>query len=170
MHGSRRCTDAHGNDPELSVDAVPTRQHRMRQGQQLATGMGRASPLAQVDQRIGRLLDAQPLGQRGRQQQAALAMAWVSSKQMSSWSRVWEDPIENVPSWLGDTAAVAGAILPGQRAFLGIRTGIVRLPQRWIQAKTITHVQGVTNAAPEVVPQQDKNERWRLRRTFHPHP
>ena len=24
-------------------------------------------------------------------------MAWVSSKQVSSWSRVWEDPIENVP-------------------------------------------------------------------------
>jgi hypothetical protein len=29
-----------------------------------------ASPLAQVDQRIGGLLDAQPLGQGGRQQQA----------------------------------------------------------------------------------------------------
>jgi hypothetical protein len=28
----------------------------------------------------------------------ALATAWVSSKQMSSWSRVWEDVIENLPS------------------------------------------------------------------------
>jgi hypothetical protein len=28
----------------------------------------------------------------------ALATAWVSSKQMSSWSRVWEDPIEKAPS------------------------------------------------------------------------
>jgi hypothetical protein len=51
------------------VDAAPTRQHRMDQGQQLAAGPVRASPLAQVDQRIGGLLDAQPLGQGGRQQQ-----------------------------------------------------------------------------------------------------
>jgi hypothetical protein len=59
--------------------------------------VGRTRPLAQVDQLVGGLLDAQPLGQRGRQQQAALAMAWVSSKQVSSWSRVWEDAIEKVP-------------------------------------------------------------------------
>jgi hypothetical protein len=51
------------------VDAVPTRDHGVDQGQQLAPRMGGASPLAQVDQRIGGLLDAQPLGQRGRQQQ-----------------------------------------------------------------------------------------------------
>jgi hypothetical protein len=31
----------------------------------------------------------------------ALATAWVSSKQLSSWSRVWEDPIENLPFWSG---------------------------------------------------------------------
>ena len=80
------------------VDAVPTRQHRVDQGQQLAPRMGCASPLAQVDHLIGGLLDAQPLGQRGRQQQAAMATAWVSSTQMSSWSRVWEDPIEKAPS------------------------------------------------------------------------
>jgi hypothetical protein len=29
---------------------------------------------------------------------SASSMAWVSSKQMSSWARVWEDPIEKVPS------------------------------------------------------------------------
>jgi hypothetical protein len=28
----------------------------------------------------------------------ALATAWVSSKQVSSWSRVWEDAFESVPS------------------------------------------------------------------------
>jgi hypothetical protein len=39
------------------------------QGQQLAPGPVRAGPLAQVDQRIGGVLDAEPLGQRGRQQQ-----------------------------------------------------------------------------------------------------
>jgi hypothetical protein len=34
--------------------------------------MGRASPLAQIDERIGGLLNAQPLGQGGRQQQAGV--------------------------------------------------------------------------------------------------
>jgi hypothetical protein len=48
------------------VDAVPTRQHRVDQGQQLAAGPVRAGPLTQVDQRIGGLLDAQPLRQGGR--------------------------------------------------------------------------------------------------------
>jgi hypothetical protein len=80
------------------VDAVGTRQHRLDQGQQLAPRMGGASPLAQVDQRIGGLLDAQPLGQRGGSSGPALAIAWVSSKRVSSWSRVWEDAIENLPS------------------------------------------------------------------------
>jgi hypothetical protein len=41
----------------------------------------RASPLAQVDQRIGGLLDAEPLGQGGRQQQAGVGhgMGWGQS-------------------------------------------------------------------------------------------
>jgi hypothetical protein len=38
------------------------------QGQQLAARVGRAGPLAQVDQRIGGLLEPEPLGQRGSQQ------------------------------------------------------------------------------------------------------
>jgi hypothetical protein len=46
---------------------------------------------------------------------------------------VWEDCIEKVPSWCGNTAAVAGAILPGQRAFLIIRTSIIPLLERWTQ-------------------------------------
>jgi hypothetical protein len=49
------------------VDAVPTRQHRMDQGQQLTAGPVRASPLAKVDQLVGGLLDAEPLGQGSRQ-------------------------------------------------------------------------------------------------------
>jgi hypothetical protein len=44
----------------------PTRQHRTQQGQQLAAGPVRASPLAQVDHLIGSLVDDQPLGPRGR--------------------------------------------------------------------------------------------------------
>jgi hypothetical protein len=79
------------------VDAVPTHQHRVDQGQQLAAGMRRARPVAQVDQLVGGLLDAQPLGRVAASSRPALATAWVSSKQMSSWSRVWEDAIENVP-------------------------------------------------------------------------
>jgi hypothetical protein len=54
------------------VDAVPTREQRVDQGQQLAAGPVRARPLAQIDQRIGGLLDPQPLGQGGRQQQAGV--------------------------------------------------------------------------------------------------
>jgi hypothetical protein len=52
------------------VDAVPTRQHGVDQRQQLAAGPVCASPLAQTDQRVGGLLDAQPLGQGASQQQA----------------------------------------------------------------------------------------------------
>jgi hypothetical protein len=44
------------------VNRVPTRQRRMDQGHQLAAGPVRAGPLAQVDQRIGGLFDAEPLG------------------------------------------------------------------------------------------------------------
>jgi hypothetical protein len=55
---------------------------------------------------------------------------------MSSWSRVWEDCIEKVPFWSGDTAAVAGAILPGQRAFLIIGPTPFPLLERCTQAKS----------------------------------
>ena len=79
------------------VDTVPTRDHGVDQGQQLAPRMGRAGPLAQVDQLVGGLLDAQPLGQRGRQQPRVGDRVGVV-KRVSSWSRVWEDVIENLPS------------------------------------------------------------------------
>ena len=58
---------------------------------------GRAGLLAQVDQRIGGLLDAQPLGQRGRQQQARIGHRMDVVKQLSSWSRLWQDRIEKAP-------------------------------------------------------------------------
>jgi hypothetical protein len=53
------------------VDAAPARDHGVDQGQQLAARVGCAGLLTQVDQRIGGLLDAQPLGQGGGQQQAS---------------------------------------------------------------------------------------------------
>jgi hypothetical protein len=68
------------------------------QGQQLPAGVGRTRPLAQVDQLVGGLLGVQPLGQGGRQQQARVGDGvGVSSQQVSSWSRVWEDAIEKLP-------------------------------------------------------------------------
>jgi hypothetical protein len=48
------------------------------QGQQLAAGPVRASPPAQVDDRIGGLLDAEPFGQRGGQQQAGVGDGCLS--------------------------------------------------------------------------------------------
>jgi hypothetical protein len=73
----------------------------MDQGQQLAPGTGGAGLIAQVDERIGGLLDAQPLGQRGRQQQARVGDGVGVVNAMSSWSRLWEDCIEKVPSCCG---------------------------------------------------------------------
>jgi hypothetical protein len=42
----------------------------MNKGQQLAAGPVRAGALAKIDELVGGLLDAQPLGQGGGQQQA----------------------------------------------------------------------------------------------------
>jgi hypothetical protein len=42
------------------------------QGQQLVPGPVRARPITQIDQLVGGLLDSQPLGQRGSQQQARI--------------------------------------------------------------------------------------------------
>jgi hypothetical protein len=50
------------------VDAVPTRQHRVDQGQKFTARVGRTWALAKIDQRVGGLLDREPLGQGGRQQ------------------------------------------------------------------------------------------------------
>ena len=72
--------------------------HGVDQGQQLVPGMGWAGPLAQVNQVVGGLLDAQPLGQGGRQEQAGVGDGLVSSKRVSSWSMVWGIPIENLAS------------------------------------------------------------------------
>jgi hypothetical protein len=80
------------------VDTVPTSDHGVDQGQQLAAGPVRASPLAQVDQRIGGLLDAQPLGQGGRQQQARIGDGMGVVNAAVELVQGWQDPIENAPS------------------------------------------------------------------------
>jgi hypothetical protein len=108
------------------VDAVPTREHGVNQGQQLAAGMGRARPISQIDQRIGGLLDAQPLGQRGSQQQACVGDGvGVVKGDVELVEGVGGSHRESA-LLAGDTAALAGAILPGQRAFLRIRTSSIR--------------------------------------------
>src|SRR6266508_4104551 len=71
-------------------------------------GGGRHDPMAEhlagsaTAQQVG-VVDAvptRPASVAGSNRPAS-AMAWVSSKQMSSWSRMWEDRIEKVPSWSG---------------------------------------------------------------------
>jgi hypothetical protein len=51
------------------VDAVGAGDHGVHQGSQLAARAGRARPVAEIHQLVGGLLDPQPLGQRGGQQQ-----------------------------------------------------------------------------------------------------
>jgi len=54
------------------IDAVATRYQAVDHGEQLAAGMGRAGAVIEVDQLVGGLLDPQPLGQGGGQQQASM--------------------------------------------------------------------------------------------------
>jgi hypothetical protein len=108
------------------VDAVPTREHGVNQGQQHPARVGRAGLLAQVDQLVGSLLDAQPLGQRGSQQQARVGDGvGVVKTDVELVQGVGGCHRERALQ-IGNTAALAGAILPGQRAFLRIRTSSIR--------------------------------------------
>jgi hypothetical protein len=82
--------------------------------------MGRASPLAQIDERIGGLLNAQPLGQGGRQQQAGVGDGMGVVKADVELVEGWGGPHREHALLVGDTAALAGAMLPGQKTFLRI--------------------------------------------------
>jgi hypothetical protein len=102
------------------------RDHGVDQGQQLAPRMGGAGPLAQVDQRIGGLLDAQPLGQGGRQQQPGVGdRIGVVKADVELVQAVGGSHRESAPD-AGNTAAVVGAMLPGQGAFLIVGTSSIR--------------------------------------------
>jgi hypothetical protein len=104
--------------------------------------VSRTRPLAQVDELVGGLLDAQPLGQGGSQQQA----------RAGDDVGIVEDDVELVEGvaglhresalLIGNTAALAGAILPGQRAFL-----IIRSAERW-RRRTV----GVPEWNPRLLP------------------
>jgi hypothetical protein len=78
----------------------------------------RARPLAQVDQRIGGLLDAQPLGQGGRQEQAGVGDGVGVVKAGVELVQGVAGSHRERALLVGDMAALAGVILPGQRAFL----------------------------------------------------
>jgi hypothetical protein len=77
------------------------RQHRVDQVSSLRPRMGRASPLAQVDELIGGLLDPEPLGQGGRQQPGIGDGAGVVKAAVELAPGVGRTSIENLPSWSG---------------------------------------------------------------------
>jgi hypothetical protein len=54
------------------VNAVGTGQHRMDQGEELATGTSRTGPLAKINQLVCQALQPKALGEGGRQQQASV--------------------------------------------------------------------------------------------------
>jgi hypothetical protein len=76
------------------------------QGEQLASRVGRARPVAKVDQLVGGLLDPQPLGQGGSQQQPGRGDARSSSNAISTWSSTTcEDGIDKGSSGSGIVTA-----------------------------------------------------------------
>jgi hypothetical protein len=105
------------------------------QGQQLAAWPVRASPLAQIDQRIGGLLDPEPLGEGGGQEQASVGDGVGVIKGDVELVEGVGGLHRESALLVGDTAAVAGAILPGQRAFLIIGPAPLPLLKRCTQAK-----------------------------------
>jgi hypothetical protein len=93
----------------------------MHQREQLAAGVGRPRPVAEVDELVGGLLDPQPLRQRGGQQQAS----------MRDGPRIIQGDLDlvqhDVGGWhrkgvlrIGDHDRLAAVILPGQRALFVI--------------------------------------------------
>jgi len=83
------------------VDAVPAGEHGVDQGEQLGAGVGGAWP-RQADVGVGRLADAEPVGQGGGQQQpgAGNGMAVVEAdvELVKVWGGVaWDAGIEKVP-------------------------------------------------------------------------
>jgi hypothetical protein len=100
------------------VDAVSASDHGVDQGEQLASGTGRAWLVPQVDQLVGGPLDPQPLGQGRRQQQSGAGHRPLVIEgdldlvqyRMRGWHR------KGVLR-LGDHDRFAAVILPGQGTF-----------------------------------------------------
>jgi hypothetical protein len=83
---------------------------------QLAAWVGGAGPLAQADRPVGGLLDAQPLGQRGRQQQARVGDRVIVKRDVELVQGVGGCH-RGRAVLIGSMTALAGVVLPGQRAF-----------------------------------------------------
>jgi hypothetical protein len=100
------------------VDAVATRDHGMDQREQLASPVGRARPTAEIDQLVGGLLDSQPLGQGGSQQQPGRGDRVLVIKGdidlVQQHPRGWR---RRGVLRLGDRDCLAAVILPGQGTF-----------------------------------------------------
>jgi hypothetical protein len=116
------------------VDAVPTRHQGVDQDQHLAARVSGTGAVAQVDQLVGQLLDAQPPGQRGGQQQAGVGDGVVVVEGDGEPVGLWEDCIEKC-LLVGTDGRLSNAIVPAQRAFLIIRLRLDPPTQRWTQAK-----------------------------------
>jgi hypothetical protein len=85
------------------------------QGEQLAARTGRARPAAEIDQLIGSLLDPQPLGQRGSQQQPGTCdRALVVERDLDLVQHHMRGWYRKGVLRLGDRDCLAAVILPGQ--------------------------------------------------------
>jgi hypothetical protein len=114
---------AHTGTAPIPISSGNTQRHRL------------SAAATAIDQLVGGLLDPQPLGQGGGQQQA----------RVGDGVGVVEGDVELVQGvgglhresalLVGEAAAVAGAILPAQRAFLIIGPAPLPLLERCTQAK-----------------------------------
>ena len=105
------------------VDAVGAGDHGMDQGEQLAPGTGRTRPLAEIDQLVGGLLDPQPLGQRGGQQQASVHNGpWIIKRDLDLVQDDVGGSHRKGASCWGRMAGLAAVILPAQEALFTLQT------------------------------------------------
>jgi len=100
------------------VDAVRPSDQRVDQGQHLPARTVMARPLAKVDQLINDRLDAEPLGQCGREQQAGVGDRVVVVERHNKPSRAVGGWHRESALQLGTNGRLSNAILPAQRAFL----------------------------------------------------
>jgi hypothetical protein len=97
------------------VDAVPARDHGVDHGEQLRSWVGRARPVAEIDQLVGGLLDPQPLGERGGQQQPGRGdRVLVIERDIDLVQHHVRGSHRKGVLRLGDRDCLAAVILPGQ--------------------------------------------------------
>jgi hypothetical protein len=104
------------------VDAVPTGEQAMHHRQDLAARPGGTGPFAEVDQLVGGLLDPQPVGQGGGQQQPGVGdQALVIERRIDLVQHDVGGSHRKGASGSRGMAGFAAAILPGQEALFTIQ-------------------------------------------------